>query len=85
MLHDMGTRDRQERALRLLEEAARQIVRAAAELQAKGVDTAPFSRPVIMMGDAMRELAESLAASEPATTGIFHALNADVSVGPPRR
>jgi predicted ATP-grasp superfamily ATP-dependent carboligase len=63
----MGTRARQERALRLLEEAAKQLVRAAAELQARGVDTASLSRPVVMVGDAIKELAESLAASESET------------------
>jgi hypothetical protein len=55
--------DPNEKVLRLLEEAAKQIVRAAAELQAKGIDTAPLSRPVLMLGDAIKELAQSSSSS----------------------
>lgn len=55
----MATPDANERVLRLLEEAAKQIVRAAAEIQAKGIDTAQLSRPVLMIGDVIKELARS--------------------------
>lgn len=54
----MEAPERHRNALRLLEEATRQLVLAAAQMHSKGVDTAPLSWPTIKLGEAIKLLGD---------------------------
>ena len=50
--------ERRDKGLRLLMEATRSLLRAAAEMQEKGVDTYPLTRPMEILSDTVDVLTE---------------------------
>ena len=49
---------RQEKAVRLLAEATKDLLRFAAEMRERGIDTSPLSRPIELLAETIRDLSE---------------------------